>query len=199
MVVIGEPKIKRLMDYLHEDFYPIDDHIHFVQVEKLFPGNHNLGFESIQTCYVNHCSEATGIALTHQDGWKICYSGDTAPCHRLVEIGHHCDILIHEATLEDGMEQSALSKKHSTTRQAIEIGKRMNAKHVILTHFSSRYPKIPNIHHLEANVSIAHDFMRITLQDLPYLSGAHEIVKTIFHEESNRLKRNQQKRKLIKW
>ena len=28
-----------------------------------------------------------GVSITHQSGWKLCYSGDTTPCQRLVEGG----------------------------------------------------------------------------------------------------------------
>ena len=97
MAVIGESAIKTLMNCLHFDFFPIYDHINFVRSDNFFSENNisysasniikNMGFKSIQTCFVNHCSGATGVAMTHNDGWKICYSGDTAPCRRLIDIG----------------------------------------------------------------------------------------------------------------
>ena len=36
---------------------------------------------------VDHHTEAYGIALSHKDGWKITYSGDTEPCKSLVDAG----------------------------------------------------------------------------------------------------------------
>ena len=36
---------------------------------------------------VEHNTEAYGIAITHKDGWKITYSGDTVPCESLVYAG----------------------------------------------------------------------------------------------------------------
>lgn len=34
---------------------------------------------------------------------------------------------------------------NSTPLQALDVGERMRAKYVLLTHFSQRYPKIPNL------------------------------------------------------
>ena len=39
------------------------------------------------TVPVDHCTEAYGLALKHQHGWKIVYSGDTRPCPELIEAG----------------------------------------------------------------------------------------------------------------
>jgi len=39
------------------------------------------------------------------------------PCENLLKIGHGSDLLIHEATMEDGMEQEAKEKTHSTMSQ----------------------------------------------------------------------------------
>jgi ribonuclease Z len=37
----------------------------------------------------------------------------------------------------------AKTKGHSTVKQAVEVGKSMSAQHILLTHFSARYSKIP--------------------------------------------------------
>ena len=39
---------------------------------------------------VDHHTEAYGISLCHQDGWKLTYSGDTEPCQSLVDAGMYC-------------------------------------------------------------------------------------------------------------
>ena len=36
---------------------------------------------------VDHHTEAYGFVLSHKDGWKITYSGDTEPCQSLVDAG----------------------------------------------------------------------------------------------------------------
>ena len=42
----------------------------------------------VSTAGVQHCPNAFGIALQHQDGWKMTYSGDTMPCDRLIQLGN---------------------------------------------------------------------------------------------------------------
>lgn len=49
----------------------------------------------------------------------------------------------------------------STTDQAIQIGRDMNAKQTILTHFSAKFPKCPDFQDFPENVSFAFDFMQV--------------------------------------
>jgi len=49
----------------------------------------------------------------------------------------------------------------STTQQAIQVGKDMNAKHTILTHFTAKYIKCPDFREFPDNVSFAFDFMQV--------------------------------------
>jgi ribonuclease Z len=92
---------------------------------------------------VLHCYKAYGLVLQSNSGWKIVYSGDTEFCPDLVTEGRGADVLVHEATFEDGKEDEAKEKKHSTISQALRAGLEMNAKAVVFTHFSQRYPKNP--------------------------------------------------------
>ncbi|CAM9707102.1 unnamed protein product [Ectocarpus fasciculatus] len=93
---------------------------------------------------VIHCREAYGLVLQlWEDGAKLVYSGDTRPCDRLVRAGTGAAVLIHEATFDDSMQQDAVSKFHCTTSEALEVGRRMRAGEVVLTHFSQRYPRVP--------------------------------------------------------
>lgn len=79
-------------------------------------------------------------------------------------LGLNCDLLIHEATMEDELEQEALTKMHSTTSQAIEVGRNMNARHILLTHFSQRYAKIPRFNdNFGDNIGIAFDNMQVCI------------------------------------
>ncbi|XP_076460612.1 zinc phosphodiesterase ELAC protein 2-like [Babylonia areolata] len=148
---------------------------------------------------VEHCPNAFGVALTHTDGWKLVFSGDTMPCQRLVAAGTDCDILVHEATHEDDLEEEAKMKRHSTTSQAIDIGQRMGAKFILLTHFSQRYAKIPIFSKaVPDNVGIAFDNMTVSMQELPLLPHFIPALKTLFAEEhadleAKTLKRNKKK------
>lgn len=75
----------------------------------------------------------------------------------------NCDVLIHEATMEDDLEEDAAHKAHSTTSQAITIGQAMKARYTILTHFSQRYAKVPLLNeNFSDNVGIAFDNMKVS-------------------------------------
>lgn len=118
--------------------------------------------KEINTCYVKHCPNAFGVSFVHKNGLKLTYSGDTMPTENLIQLGENSDVLIHEATMEDDLEREAVIKMHSTTSQAIQIGQHMNAKNIILTHFSQRYAKLPRFNdNFAENVSIAFDNMQV--------------------------------------
>lgn len=126
---------------------------------------------------------------------KITYSGDTLPCEELVNIGRNSDILIHEATMEDDLLKEARIKMHSTVSQAINIGRLMNARFTILTHFSQRYAKIPLMEQNEENVAIGFDNMEVTLNDLPMMHLMYEPLKVMFSDHFELMEQKSLKRK----
>lgn len=64
--------------------------------------------------------------------------------------------------MEDELAHEAVVKMHSTTSQAIEIGQKMNAKNIVLTHFSQRYAKLPRFNdNFSNNIGIAFDNMQV--------------------------------------
>ncbi|KAF1947401.1 hypothetical protein EJ02DRAFT_333978 [Clathrospora elynae] len=120
--------------------------IHNQQYERLF------GFSDIQAARVAHCHGAMAVSMTFppspsDDSFvkplKVSYSGDCRPSYHFSKIGADTTVLIHEATFDDELRGDAKAKKHSTTSEALGIGAQMNAKAVVLTHFSQRYQKIP--------------------------------------------------------
>lgn len=164
-----------------------------------------VGLVKIDTCYVHHCPYSYGIALEMKnlmksdrhpgETVKITYSGDTLPCADLVYIGQNSDVLIHEATMEDDLLKEAKIKMHSTVSQAIDVGKRMNAKFVILTHFSQRYAKIPRMELNVENVAIGFDNMEVTLNDLPMMHLMYEPLKVMFCDHFDLMEQKALKRK----
>lgn len=77
----------------------------------------------VDSVLVEHCPDAYGVVVTHIDGWRVVFSGDTRPCKALAEAGQGADIVIHEATFEDDKQQDAEDKAHATTSEAIDTGK----------------------------------------------------------------------------
>ncbi|EXJ91102.1 hypothetical protein A1O1_04209 [Capronia coronata CBS 617.96] len=103
----------------------------------------DIPIKELRTVKVNHCHGAQAVSVTFQNGFKFSYSGDCRPNERFCDIGEDSDVLVHEATFDDGMDGDAMAKKHCTTGEAVGVALRMKAKNLILTHFSQRYQKIP--------------------------------------------------------
>jgi len=145
----------------------------------------DLGFTKCLTVPVVHMSRSYGVCLTHCSGHKIVYSGDTRPCAELVTAGTDATLLIHEATFEDNLQSEAEIKKHSTTGEALEISKKMNARFTLLTHFSQRYPKITtdqvesDYHGNKAAVTF--DCMSVCLGNLDKLPRQLPYIRDIFN------------------
>uniref|UniRef100_A0A8D1IGG0 Zinc phosphodiesterase ELAC protein 2 n=1 Tax=Sus scrofa TaxID=9823 RepID=A0A8D1IGG0_PIG len=155
------------------------------------------GLKEFQTCLVRHCKHAFGCALVHPSGWKLVYSGDTMPCEALVQMGKDATLLIHEATLEDGLEEEAVEKTHSTTSQAIGVGMRMHAEFILLNHFSQRYAKIPLFSpDFNEKVGIAFDHMKVSLGDLPTVPKLMAPLKALFAGDLEEMEERREKREL---
>lgn len=169
-----------------------------------------MGIHSIRTCPVRHCPHSFGVAiecantaqprsLLSNDRFKLCYSGDTMPCEELVALGADATVLIHEATMEDELAEQARYKMHSTVSQAVEQGRRMQARYTILTHFSQRYAKLPRIEAdaaaaSAANVFVAFDNMEVTLADLRYLGRALPTMQLMFTDHCEEMEQKALKR-----
>lgn len=140
-----------------------------------------LNINSIKTCAVEHYKKSYALAMSfsYRDGdkvenFRLAYSGDTGLSDDFVKLGYKADLLIHEATFQNVLRDLADKFRHSTISMALEQSKKMQAKHTILTHFSSRYHIIPYIEDLDENAGLAFDFMEVTLDDLPKL---HSLVE----------------------
>lgn len=162
----------------------------------------SMGLSYLKTCLVRHCPHSFGVAFEvsptgrrSSGPFKITYSGDTMPCDDLVDLGRDSSLLIHEATMEDELEEQAKYKMHSTVSQAIDQGRRMNARFTILTHFSQRYAKLPRIEaDLAANVFIAFDNMEVTESDMQYMQLLHPTLKLMFTDHCEEMEAKAVKR-----
>lgn len=138
----------------------------------------------VRTLPVTHCPEAYGVILDATSFGRIVYSGDCRPSQKLALAGRGADVLIHEATFEDGMEAEAALKKHSTIGEALSIAKAMQAKTVVLTHFSQRYPKFPHVDRERgASTIIAFDYLRLRRSQLSVAPLFNPALRLLYPEE----------------
>ena len=73
---------------------------------------------------------------------SYAYCSDTAPFAELADWVHGVDLLYHEATFPEDMEEMAKKTFHSTTIQAATVAKDAGVKRLIVGHYSSRFPSV---------------------------------------------------------
>ena len=90
------------------------------------------------------------VVEKNREGRKVVICGDTADCRAIAGLAQNADILIHEATntylkgidKDTNMESVTRDAKihgHSTPYMAGTFAKTINAKRLLLNHFSARY------------------------------------------------------------
>ncbi len=83
--------------------------------------------------------EPESVVGTSRPGRKIVYTGDAGASEGLVKLAMNADLLIHESTFEDALQERALKDKHSTPTMAAQTAKNAQVKQLVLTHISARY------------------------------------------------------------
>jgi ribonuclease Z len=153
-----------------------------------------LGLAALSNVQVEHVSGACGVVLVSKTGWKFVYSGDTRPCDALVRAGENATLLVHEATFASDSMDEAVKRRHSTIDEAVGVAVNMGAQHTLLTHFSQRYPKVPEIgkdalsNELKTKAfGVGFDFMRCSFSDLPVATALARALVVLFADEDNEL------------
>jgi ribonuclease Z len=144
------------------------------------------GFTDIRAVQVEHCAHAFAVILGGTPFGRLVYSGDCRPSKNLAQAAIGADVLIHEATFEDGMEAEALLKRHSTIGEALNVAHQMQAKLTILTHFSQRYPKVPPVPAAEQGsmpIIFAFDYMCLRPQTLLTAARLTPAIRLLFPEQ----------------
>ena len=73
---------------------------------------------------------------------NYAYCTDTLPIAHQYDLLKNCDLLYHEATFLHDDEERALQTFHTTTKQAAEVAKHLNAQQLIIGHFSAKYKNL---------------------------------------------------------
>jgi ribonuclease Z len=74
-----------------------------------------------------------------REGKSVVYCLDTQFSERSIQLADQCTALIHETTFGPDAVDMARERKHSTMEDAARVAREAKAKHLIATHFSSRY------------------------------------------------------------
>ncbi len=100
-------------------------------------------------------------------GKKIVYTGDTRPFAGFADFAAGADVVIHEATFEDGLIDRAVTDGHSTPSEAAGEAKAANAGSLVLTHISARYAEtallLDQAKKVFSNTVVAQDFLELKL------------------------------------
>ena len=92
---------------------------------------------------------------------------DTRLCNNIFKYSKNADILVCESTYKSSQEKLAEEYGHLTSKQAAQIASQVNAKKLILTHFSQRYKDIKDVLNeakdVFPNTVAAYDFMNVEL------------------------------------
>jgi ribonuclease BN (tRNA processing enzyme) len=90
-----------------------------------------VGPVTITTRLVEHPVVAFGMRIEHE-GRVIAYSGDTDACQSLLELARDADLLLAEASFQEGRDETR--GVHLTGRRAGEVARDAGARRLVLTH-----------------------------------------------------------------
>ncbi|MGD9572891.1 MAG: ribonuclease Z, partial [Thermoleophilia bacterium] len=74
-----------------------------------------------------------------RSGRVVVLTGDTEPCDATLDASRGAQVLVHEATFLDEDRARARETRHSTAREAAELGREADVGLLALTHLSSRF------------------------------------------------------------
>jgi ribonuclease Z len=102
-----------------------------------------------------------------RQGRKIVYTGDTKPFDMFGKFAEGADLVIHDCTFDDTLTEKAETDGHSTPSQAASQAKVANAKKLVLSHISARYPDakllLEQAKKVFQNTILAEDFFELEL------------------------------------
>jgi ribonuclease Z len=105
----------------------------------------------------------------HRPGQSFAFIMDTRLCPAVPLLAAGCDLLVIESTFLDEDAHLAADHGHLTAGQAAAIARDAGVRHLVLTHFSQRYPDpAPFAHQARATgftapLTLAQDLTRIPL------------------------------------
>jgi len=123
----------------------------------------------IRTVKSYHTVPTYGVTISY-DGVVVYYTADTRLGPNILNALSNADLVIHEATLPDGLEELAYDKGHATVSQAIMQSKHMKEGSILaITHLSIESEKqlLSSKNHLHprngVNIVVPYDLTLISL------------------------------------
>jgi ribonuclease Z len=77
---------------------------------------------------------------------SFAYCSDTGYFEPVIDVIKNVDLLYHEASFMNDMEEVAIEKFHSTAAQAATIANKAGAGELVIGHFSARYKMLDELH-----------------------------------------------------
>ena len=208
LYLIAPRAVEHFLRKYHNLYEDVIDSTYHIRCDRCFYGDKRLyphifnrlyrdvGLKSLGTCFAWHGNNAFVLSLITVENVQLIYSGDGFTKKGVVDLAldarrdaqspnDYVDLLIHEATFPSYLREVSKLTYHTSVEGAIQIGRSINARSVILTHFMARHEKLPNIEDIEdENVGVAFDFMTVN-HDFK-VGGLLKDFEAVFEEEYGR-------------
>ncbi|MFE0100155.1 ribonuclease Z [Streptomyces sp. NPDC059009] len=120
---------------------------------------------------LQRAGELRGVSLDDvseaRRGQRFAFVMDTRLCDGVYALAEGCDMLVIESTFLDEDRQLASDHGHLTAGQAAAVARESGVRHLVLTHFSQRYPDPDDFARqaraagFEGELTVAQDLMRV--------------------------------------
>jgi ribonuclease Z len=103
----------------------------------------------------------------HRPGQRFAFVMDTRLCDGVHALAEGCDMLVIESTFLDEDTRLAAEHGHLTAGQAARAARDAGVRHLVLTHFSQRYPDPEEFERqaraagYDGELTVAHDLLRV--------------------------------------
>jgi len=92
------------------------------------------------------CLDPSNFVGPNIPGRKVAIMGDTCDSSELLFLGLDLDVLVHEATMENSLEEKCVEFGHSTPNMAVDVAVSCKTKTLVLFHLSPRYKPLSICH-----------------------------------------------------
>lgn len=132
LAVYGPAGLKRLYTRLNTAFQGWMSPRGFkLTITEIGEANLRMGGYTVGTRRMNHYkTRAVGYRITHA-GKSLAYSGDTALCRGILELGYQTDLLMLECAVTDEKKMEG----HLSPSLCGQIAAKTDCNHLLLTHF----------------------------------------------------------------